>query len=191
MLKIFSNKGYSLSEIVITVAIATLALSIILAIYFMTTQAYRAGNDRAEVAQNGRVTMDRMIREIRQANEISTELPETGDNPENPPPSEIMFEDGHNTAFIQYIKYYLDNPELRRQIIIYYFEEEPEIYVHWNDLDGEGNPPTLEVLEDKVVGEFITELKFYGTSLINISENLTKRNNNFYITTKVLGRNLR
>ena len=92
-----NEKGFTLAEILVVVVIFSLIVLAIYAIYLLSSRMYRQGEVAAEMNQNGRVMIERMTREIRQAKTVVTDLPETQINP----PSEILFQDGHVPAVIE------------------------------------------------------------------------------------------
>lgn len=177
--------GFTLSELIITLSITMVILILIVSIYILSQRAFRKSQTRYELIQNARVFTDRITRELRQTPEIVTILPETSSGA----PSEIMFQNGHNTATISYIKYYLDGADLKRQELHYYFS--PETFVKWNADDGFGGNPTESIDEDILVGEYANSLSFFGSAnTINIETNFSKNGENNYIATKIAGRNL-
>ncbi len=183
-----TQKGLTLSELMIAVMIGLLVLLIISSIFMLNQKVFRKSNTKAELIQNARIALDLMAREIRQANKIVTILPVNNSDP-NLLSEEILFEDGHNSSYIQYIKYYLNNTDLKRQTIAYYFETEPEVYVHWNDFDAFGNPE-ITILEDKLIGENFSDIFFYGEDRINIELILEKSNEIIQIKSIINPRNI-
>lgn len=183
------NSGFSLIEVVIAISISTILFLIVTSVYNISQTTYNKTDTRAEITQNGRVILDRMIREIRQTTDIVTTMPETNFNPETLP-DEIMFQNGHDVATIKYIRYYLNNSNINKQIIKYYFSIDPNVHVHWYDTDEFGNPPTQEIVEDKIIGEFVYDIEFWGNSLININLYLLKNSETITINTAVYGRNI-
>ena len=184
-----NHVGFTLIEIIISISIASLLLILVTASYRLSHQIYVSTDTKAEITQNGRVILDRMVREIRQTPDIVTEIPLTNDNPESLP-EEIMFQDGHDTLDIKYIRYYLDNNNIKKQIIVYYFDIDPTTYVFWHVTDEDGGSPTMEILEDKIIGEYVYDLELWGDELININLYLLKNNQFQTINTAVYGRNL-
>jgi len=182
------NKGFTLIELIISLSISALIFILLTQVYVLAQSTYLETDSRAEITQNGRVILDRMIREIRQTPDIITQIPVTATEPI---PSEIMFQDGHNTAQIEYIRYYLSGTNINRQIIVYYFPALPDYYVHSYDTDKDPphNPPVQQILEDKVVGEYASDIEFYGNQLLNINLYLSKNNQTSIISTSVYGRN--
>ncbi|MFH1597638.1 MAG: hypothetical protein ABIB97_01020 [Patescibacteria group bacterium] len=178
----------TLIEIILALFIGIMVFLAITAIYFLGQQFYRSGSDRLEIVQNGRVTLDRLTRELRQTVGITTELPGTKEEPGFPPPSEIQFQDGHQIDTIRYFRYYLDGNQFKRQIIVYYFVEGE--YVNWNATDVSGQPPSSLVQEDRLVGEYFSDLQFYGSEAIVIETSLEKNNSATNLRTEILGRNI-
>ena len=191
MIKFNNQKGFTLIEIIIVLNIALIIFGLITAIYLLSQKSYWETDNRAEIIQNGRVILDRMIREIRQTPDIVTNLPENNNEPLLLP-SEIKFQDGHNTNQIRYIHYFLDGTDLKRQLIVYYFPSDPEYYVHYYDTDKEPphEPPIEQIIEEKIIGEYVDDIEFWGNKLININLYLYKDGQSAIINTAVYGRNL-
>lgn len=185
---ILHNSGFTLAELIITLGITILILSLVISAYILSQQAFRKSYARYEINQNSRVFIDRLTREIRQTPELVTILPATLEEAV----SEIMFQNGHNTEEILYIKYYLSSSNLKRKEICYYFSSDPNTCVIWNTVDGLGNPPQENVLEDNIVAEYIELLKFYsgGGNVINAEAVFLKNGERVYNCSKINGRNL-
>lgn len=183
------QRGFTLSELLITVLIGLLIVIIVTTAFSLNQKVFKKSNIKAELVQNGRVTLDLMSREIRQANKIVTILPPDDSNPDLVA-HELKFEDGHTDFQIQYIRYYLDGDNLKRQIIVYYFfETDPPTYVYWDDIDAFG-PPRQSILEDKLIGENFSNLNFYGQDNINIELILKKYNERVEIKSVINPRNI-
>jgi prepilin-type N-terminal cleavage/methylation domain-containing protein len=181
-----SKKGFTLTEMIVAITIFVLIVVAIFSVQTLTHRAYREGENIAEITQNGRVILERMVREIRQAKEIVTELADEEANGT----STILFQDGNDLSTIRYIHYFKENREVKRQVIAYYFS--PGTYVSWDAKDENGNPPSVETLEEpRTIGEYVDTLNFWaGPGVINISLSLKKNNKTLNLRTKVLGRNL-
>ena len=164
------NRGFTLAELLVAIVIGILILSIVTSTFILSQRVLRKSNLKAELAQNGRITLDLMSREIRQANEIITVLPTT----DSSAPSELEFEDGHTNTQIQYIRYYLSGTNLKRQIIAYYFDTDPSTYIFWDDIDPFGSPSST-ILKDQIIGENFTDIDFWGNNNINIELILIKQ----------------
>lgn len=186
-----SQSGFTLIEIMISLSIVLLIFLLVTSVYTLNQKTYGKTDAKAEIVQNGRVILDRMVREIRQTPDIITQMPSTNSDPDQTP-SEIMFQDGHDLSDIRYIKYYLDGTDIKRQIIVYYFPRQSDYYVRVYDTDKEAphGPPTEQILEEKIVGEYADDIEFWGNGLINISLNLSRSEESAIITTAVYGRNL-
>jgi prepilin-type N-terminal cleavage/methylation domain-containing protein len=86
------NQAFTLTEVIIVMAIFCLLVTVIYSIFLLNQRIYTIGENVSEITQNGRVILERMIRELRQAKLIISNLPTTKDNA----PSEIKFQDGHS-----------------------------------------------------------------------------------------------
>ncbi len=183
------NNGFTIIEIIISLFISALIFILLSQVYLLAQNTYLTTDAKAEITQNGRVIVDRMIREIRQTQDIITQLPADSSGQT---PSEIMFQDGHNTSTIQYIRYYLDGTNIKRQIIVYYFADQPDDYVHSFDTAGAPphNPPIQQIVDERIVGEFVSDIEFYGSPLLYINLYLAKDGRSSVVSTSVYGRNL-
>lgn len=190
MHKITKQTGFTLPEIIVSMAIFVMVILLTGSIYSLSQKSYKKSSDSAELTQNNRVYLDRLSRELRQSVNIITTLPPTGDDPANPPADQIIFQDGHDSSLITYLRYYLNGADLMRQHTAYYFENDPSTYVAYNSLDQNGRPAKAIILEDRVIGEYFNQIKFWGTNgLVNIYLKLTKNTNTFEIETSAFGRN--
>lgn len=79
------SKGFTLPEMIIVTFIFCLLMTVIYSVYLFQERAYKSGESSAEIIQNGRVVLERITREIRQAKKIISDLPS----------SEIKFQEGH------------------------------------------------------------------------------------------------
>lgn len=161
--KIIKKSGFTLIEIIVSISLFVVIMLITGSIFSLAQKSYNKSSDLAELTQNGRVCLDRLSRELRQSVTIITELPPTDNIPENQPPNQIFFQDGHDTSQITYLRYYLNNNELKREHKAYFFEDNPLIYVVYNSIDQNDNPPQEIILEDYTVGEYFNQLKFWGS----------------------------
>lgn len=89
------NIAFTATETVVAIAVATGIMLSIYSLYLLHQRAYRKGEEAGEVIQNGRIVLERLSRELRQAKEIVTILPDTRDSEELSPPNNIKFQDGH------------------------------------------------------------------------------------------------
>jgi len=197
------NSGFTIVEVIITITIFCLVVGLIFNIYIFSQKFYRQTEIDAELLQNGRTILERISRDLRQAAELVTQLPQVPDAPQDPPPSEIEFQDGHTPSPYQelgsnyyYIRYYVnaDTLELYRQYLVYCFDPclSCASYYRWNDImlvEGGQVQPQPCNLEDRVVGEYAQDLQFWGSGLINVSLNLEKGGQTVNLKTAIRGRN--
>lgn len=186
-----NNSGFTLTELLLSIAILSIITCALYLGYSLSQKAYSESERAAEITQNGRVILERITRELHQAREIVTELldeePEDLVSPENG----IIFEDGHVENPYNYIHYFKEAEKIKREVISYYFSENPGVYVPWDSEPPFGQTLEVETLEDaKIIGEYLTTLKFWGTNVINIYLTLEKNNKKIDLRTKVFGRNL-
>jgi prepilin-type N-terminal cleavage/methylation domain-containing protein len=85
------QRGFSLAELLIVIALLGLMLTGLLAVQMQGQKAYLIGSHRVEAQQNGRVALELMARELRSAQSV-TLIPSAAD---------ITFVDG-NGSTIQY-----------------------------------------------------------------------------------------
>ncbi|MBZ9572721.1 prepilin-type N-terminal cleavage/methylation domain-containing protein [Patescibacteria group bacterium] len=180
--------GFTLIEVLITVIIFLLVSVAIFNIYIVGQKFYQGGEIRAELLQNGRVVLERMTREIRQAREIVTELSEQ----ESGATSTILFEDGHSTTTYRYICYFRDDDLVKKEVNGYYFSDDPsQTLVSWDSNPPEGQTLETKILEEpKIIGEYIIDLKFWGSKVIHTVLTLQNRAEVLELRTKVFARNL-
>jgi len=188
--KITKQNGFTLLETIISLAIFVMVILLTGSIYSLSQTSYRKSSDLAELTQNSRVCLDRLSRELRQAANIITTLPPTDTDPINPPADQIFFQDGHDASQITYIRYYLNGKNLMREHRAYSFDTDPGIYVYYDSLDLGGEPPDKVFLEDRIIGEYFNQIKFWGSNgIINIYLKLIKNTNAFEIKTSTYSRN--
>jgi len=195
--------GFTLVEVLVTLNIFIFVFTACFAVYFLAQRFYQKTENRAEILQNSRIILERFNREIRQAVEIVSALPQLPDLPNNPPKKEIEFQDGHTPsafAFLgsdyYYIRYYFNQAkgEVIRQDKVYCFEECAfcQKYVRWNDSkleDGNLVNPKACLLDEKIIGEYVQDLEFWGSDLISVVLKVSKKNESFQLKTMIAGRN--
>lgn len=192
----WENFGFTLTEVIVALAIFVLILVSIYLGLTLSQKGYREGEKLAEITQNGRVALERMTREIRQAKEIVTQLP----SDESDATSTVEFQEGHRPPICPsvepeteyyYIRYYLSGNKLKRLCQVYCLDECQSLptvcssYHEWNET---GVHPCF--LEEKTIGEYLNSLGFWGFPVINVSTTLKKDDKFLNLRTKIYGRNL-
>jgi prepilin-type N-terminal cleavage/methylation domain-containing protein len=180
-------KSFTLIEVLITITVFALVGAGIYSSHILSQKAYKEGEVSAEITQNGRVIMERMTREIRQAKELVGDFPEE----EADAVSEIAFEDGHISQPYHYIHYFLSGSTVQREVLGYYFSGDVgQTLVPWNSVPPLGQSLLSKNLEEaRVIGEWVKELKIWGARLITINLSLEKKQKAFFLETKILSRN--
>lgn len=181
------QKGFTLIEILISISVSILLFFVLAQVHDISHRTYRSADSKAEIIQNGRVILDRLVREIRQSPEIITEISQDTSEASN----EIIFQDGHEISNINYIRYYVDQNQLFREEFYFYFSDDASsTHVYFYAKDDSGNDPIISSSTPKIIGEYIDEIEFWGNKLININLYLSKGKFIQTINTSAYGRNL-
>jgi len=186
MSDINKQQGFTLIEILLAITISVILFMILASSYDLSQKIYNQTDTKAEITQNGRVILDRLIREFRQTPDIVTQLGESYTDASH----EIIFQDGHDISIINYIRYFLDGNNLDRQDVYYFFPEDPSTHVLWNAKNQDGSFPQLTSSTPRVIGEYVDDIEFWGKRLININLYLSKSSGSEILNTAVYGRNL-
>ncbi len=193
------NKGFTLAELLVILAIFVIVIVGISSTLFLTKKSLTESRNISDVNHEGRKILERLSREIRQAKEIVTELPQVDTDSD---PSEIEFEDGHTPSPYQelgsdfyYIRYFLnESGQIRRQYRVYCFDdcEICQEFYRWSETRLEGVEEKVHPcnLTEAMISRHITNLEFFGKDLINIKVSLEKGDKKLNLKTKVFGRNL-
>ena len=185
-----NSSGFTLFEVLIGITIGSLLLGLVLSIYSLTVRSLSNSQNRAELANNSRIIIDRLTRDLRQTRQIATSLPTISNDPDLAPPNGIEVQDGHDINAIRYVRYYLSGTNLKRQIREYYFAAEPATLVTFDAVDDFSNPASVRIIEDELVGQYVTGLAFYGINLITVELQLNKGQIIHTTATQFYGRNL-
>lgn len=183
------GRGFTLIELVAGVAASLIILLGVLHILSLTRVALNSGGDRAEAVQNARIALERITRDLRQAEELVTNLPDTADDPLLPPPTEIEFHDGHDPETLTYLRYHLIDGLLYREESYYAFPSAPELRVVYNVRDEDGNAPVKTVVQDLAVAEGVSVLSFWGDENIHINLEVRRGEARVISNTSIFGRN--
>lgn len=182
------NQGFTLTELLVTITILVIITGAVYLGYSLSQKAYREGERAAELTQNGRVIIERMNREIRQAKEIAiSDFPEERESAKE----EIAFEDGHTTTTYRYIHYFKTDNIIKREVIGYYFSGDfQEALQPWDALPPQGQTLEKKTLEEaRIIGEWVSSLEFWGSKVINIALTLEKKEKSLNLETKIFSRN--
>jgi len=176
-----AKRGFTLLEILVAISLSLLIIGSLYGIYVTSYKSYRRNINKADLNQNVRIVLERLTRDLRQTNEITTTLPA----------SEIKFQDGHDTTKIRYINYFRDvNNNLHSKTSYYTFPSDPFTWVPWNAVDGDGHPPLEQTESDVIKAEKITNLFFESNNIITIDITASNSENQVSAQTEVMGRNI-
>lgn len=191
-IKIQKSKAFTLVEILTVVFLGALIILAAYTAYLISYKSYQRNSQSAELTQNGRIALERITRDLRQAVELVTVLPE--DPGVGTPPAEIKFQDGHDywptTGNIQYITYYLSGTDLYRKVSHFAFPSQPAEWVLWSTTGSEGTLPTEYIDLNQIKAQNISQLQFWGEDVIIISFKVSNGTSTYSFETKVLGRNI-
>ena len=192
--KFKKSKSFTLIEVITAVFLGAIIIMAAYSVYQISYKSYKKSSANAELTQNARIALERMSREIRQAQEIVTVMPQTP----TPAASEIKFQDGHNimaspapSCSIQYLSYSLSGSDLHRILYHYSFGADPTC-VKYNALDDSQPPqsPTIHIDSDEVKAQQLSGLEFYGTQkTVTIHFSVTDGQSTYQFETKVTARN--
>lgn len=179
-----TNNGFTLIELIIAISFFLIVVLLSGTLFLNAQKVYHSTSDQNELLQNSRVCIDRMSREIRQATALITDISSTT------PSHSIVFQDGHDTAHITYITYYLDGDDLYRKHSAYYFPATPANYVYIDSFDMFSVPPLELILEDRIVGEYFENINFIkNEGLLDVNLELSSGQNQITIDSKIFIRN--
>lgn len=182
-----TKTGFTVIEMIVTIALFSVVLASISALYSAAQGYYRASSTQNELWQNVRVVFDRITREMRQSKAIAVDLPTT----QGGALSTFMFQDGHNTTDIRYIRYRLTGTSMWRDTVVYTFASTPSEYVYWDARDEFNNPPDETILSEQLVGEYFTDIDFWGQDNVLFFEAVLEKNDeSVQLMSAVHGRNL-
>ncbi len=185
--KNYLSRGFTLTELLITITILVIVTTAVYQSYSLSQKAYREGETSAEITQNGRVIVERISREIRQAKEIVGDFPEERASAQE----EIIFEDGHIETPYHYIYYFKSGSEIKREVLGYYFSDDPEQnLIPWDAIPSVGQTLQTKTLEEtRTIGEWVLGLELWGSKVINIALTLQKKDKVFNLESKIFSRN--
>ncbi len=86
-----NKKGFTLMEVLIVVAIFAVMVTFFSSVLIISSRVYFESERTMEVMQNGRVFLDAISRELRQARRVVTSVPQDEESAKE----EIIFQDGH------------------------------------------------------------------------------------------------
>jgi len=181
--------GFTLIELLIAVSVSTILVVATVQLYTLIRNAITQDQNRADMAQNARVSLERLSRDLRQTPDVVTVMPADASDNSVTEPNEIEFQDGHAND-LTYRRYYLDGTQLELDTIEYYFASAPSTRVKWNATSG-GNPPVESVISTQDIADMVQTLNVYGNDSVMQVEVITTdgANQTFSLETTVEGRN--
>lgn len=152
--------AFTLVELLVALLVSGILIGITVSTYTLFRKSIIQDQQRASITQNGRVAMDRLSRDIRQANQIVTVLPTDPSDTLVAQPHEIELEDGH-TNDLTYRRYYVSQGSLRLDTKEYSVDGMTR--VEWNNPSG----PTARLVSTTDIANNVQSFNVYmnGTEI--------------------------
>lgn len=180
-------QAFTMVELLLAVGIGAAVLASASGLYLTGANVCRKAAAERELSRNGRAAIERITREIRQAEEIAMVISQQ----EEESSSEIMLRSGQDENALAYVRYYLEGIDLRRQEGFYYFESDPEkTPVPWNAAGHSGENPLWEINEDEIAAENFSKIEFFGNPLVRMRFSLRKAGVEINLASAALSRNM-
>jgi prepilin-type N-terminal cleavage/methylation domain-containing protein len=189
-MKTTSKRAFTLVELIVAISVSSILIGITASTYSLFRRSMALDQGKSLIAQNARIALDRISRELRQTPDVVTQLPATPADTSIAQPGGIEFEDGHAND-LTYRRYYVVDKVLRVDIKQYYFPDDPGVRVRWNAIGAGGAAPASNIVTTYDVADSIESIAFYGTSevvlLVTASDDLGQQ---MQLRTTIYGRNL-
>ena len=181
------RSGFTLIEVLLATTLSVGLIGLAGTAYVQSQRLTVAQADELTVAQNARVLVDRVSRDVRQTTEFTATLP---DNSLEGADS-IEFVDGHepDESGPYYLQYELADGQIWRRRLYYYRPSQPTVRVSYNPSEvlyeeGAGAPDNglvRHVDESIAVADGVQQLSFWGSaSLLRIDVWLKQGNSDVY-----------
>lgn len=165
--------AFTVVELMTATSIGLLLISLTWGVYLSIVRASVASDQESMVAQNARVIVDRISRDVRQTTGFAQSLPDTA----AAGVSSLEFVDGHepDPAGPVYIRYSLSGTDVWRRRHYYYKADQPDTRVTLNagdttyeegDARGGSTGIYRHELEGTIVADGVKSLIFYGTATL-------------------------
>lgn len=166
--------GFTLVELILAASIASVLAGLTAASYIAIQRLVVRGQDDLVAAQTARVIIDRVSRDLRQAETVVNLIPPDSASGL----TTLEFEDGHEVdpAGPTYITYSLEGTTVRRNRHYYYLQSNPGQRLPYNaGVVGQGGFSVSEVTgENYLIADGVSDLRFYGSSsLVEIDTTIT------------------
>jgi prepilin-type N-terminal cleavage/methylation domain-containing protein len=185
-----SKRGFSLVELLVAVAVSGILVAITISTYSLFRRSLTLDQSRAGLSQNGRITLDRLSRELRQTPDVVTTLPTTSSDNSVTQPGYIEFEDGHAND-LTYKRYYVSSGVLKVDVKQYYFSYDTVTRVKWNAIGTGGVSPVSNVISTSDIADGVSSIAFYGSNQVEVLLSMQDSDNQtLQLRTVILGRNL-
>jgi prepilin-type N-terminal cleavage/methylation domain-containing protein len=189
-MKTTSKPAFTLVELVVAISVSAILVGITASTYSLFRRQMALDQNRTLIAQNARIALDRLSRELRQTPAIVTQIPVSPSDTSVLQPGQIEFEDGHAND-LTYRRYYIQDGILRVDIKQYYFTYDSGVRVRWNEIGAGGVTPVSNVITTHDVADQVQSIVFYRDFSVTIL--LTTQDGDgqsFQLRTTIHGRNI-
>lgn len=185
-----TRKAFTLIELLVALSISALMIGVTTSTFSLFRRSMSLDQGKADIAQNARVALDRLSRELRQTPDVVTQMPLDPADNSVAQPGEIEFEDGHAND-LTYKRYYILNNVLKVQVKQYYFTYDTSTRVKWNAIGTGGVSPISNVISTNDIADYVQSVAFYGSNEVVILITTQDANSQqTQLRTTIYGRNL-
>lgn len=185
-----TSRAFTLVELLVAVTVSAILVGITASTYSLFRKSMALDQGKADIAQNARIALDRLSRELRQTPDILTTLPLNPADTSVAQPGVIEFEDGHAND-LTYRYYYISSGVLKVTIKQYYFTYDTGTRVAWNAVGTGGVSPVSSNVATYDVADNILSVAYYGDNeLLVIVTSQDSNSQQLQMRTTIHGRNL-
>ncbi len=173
------------------------ALTVAIILVGMTTSIYNVfrknitvQQNMAGLAQNARVVIDRLSRELRQSPVLVTNFPADSTDNSVTQPNQVEFEDGH-AGDLSYRRYYISGTILKLETKEYYFPAAPTVRVQWSATNVAAGLQSRVLSTVDVADQVASIVGYDGGGVLNLTVTTTDGvNQNYPLRVTIQLRNL-
>lgn len=156
-----NKQGFTLLETIVAISVGSLLITLALSMYILANRENRDAYRASQLAQNGRIALERILHDVRNTTDIATPLPtsDTGSV------TSIEVADPYSTT-LRYVRYYVLGTDLYRQIRTYAFATYPDVLVPPDAEDQFATQPVATIISNTIIAQHIETMSWYQTSAI-------------------------
>ena len=183
-------KAFTLVELLVAIIVSSILITSTASIYSVFKRSMIRDQQKVDLSQNARIILDRLSRELRQANTIQTSFPTNASDQEIAQPHEVEYESGHSIDK-DYYRFYLVGTVLKMDSIEYYFSYDPEHRARWNDIGNGGEEPIKRVISTQDIADNVSEFNIYQDGIMTLEVKTSDgQGQDYVLRTKIEPRNI-